>query len=81
MIPPFKWFYTFMDTPQEWHSWVIGLSEVICPWRPMLTKFGLTAPQKELRYVKKEWHYYMFGRASGVFVLVVILGAFIKWIF
>jgi len=73
MIPPFKWIHTFMDTHQEWHSWVIGFSEVICPWRPMLTK-----PEKELEYVKKEWHYYMFGRASGVFAWLGIIILFKK---
>lgn len=76
MIPPFKWLYTFLNTPAEWHSWVIGFSQVICPWRP-----PLTIPKKELEYLKGEWHYYMFGRAVGVFAWLGIIIFFWKVIY
>ena len=66
----FKWLdiRNIFDTPDEWHSFVNGLFEVICFWRPRVEY-----PAKELEYIWSEWHYYQFGRVLGVFGLVGII--------
>jgi len=61
-------FRHFLDTHQEWHAFVIGFCEVICPWPPRHKSM-----HKELRkQIAFEYHYYMFGRAIGVIAWLVI---------
>lgn len=65
MIPPFKWIYTFMNTPAEWHAFVEGFCETFCFWRANYE------PSKELlKDLKSEHHYYVFGRVIGFICLV-----------
>lgn len=66
----FKWFNPkeFMNTYQEWHAFVEGLCEVVCPWKARYE------PSEELlNDLKREHHYYQAGRAVGVFVWVGII--------
>ena len=59
---------TFLSTPEEWHAFVEGLCEVICPWPPRHKSM-----HKELRkQIASEYHYYMFGRAIGVIAWLII---------
>ena len=65
---------TFMNTVEEWHSFVIGLCEGFCFWKPRIE------PRK-LAYLQGEWHYYVFGRAIGFLALVWLIVAVIKAVF
>ena len=59
---------TFLSTPEEWHAFVEGLCEVLCPWPPQHKSV-----HKELRkQIASEYHYYMFGRAIGVIAWLII---------
>lgn len=64
----------FMDTYQEWHAFVHGWSEIMCPWRP----FRHTMKQEIADEVSGEFHYYMFGRAVGFFCLVGFIVVVVK---
>jgi hypothetical protein len=57
----------FLDCYQEWHAMVEGFCEVLCPWpaRHMLSG-------QLLEDLKKDHHYYMFGRALGVIAWIFI---------
>jgi hypothetical protein len=52
----------FLDVYQEWHTFVEGLCEVLCPWPPRHK--AMTA--KLRAEIEAEHHYYMLGRAAGV---------------
>lgn len=65
MIPPFKWLYTFMNTPDEWHTVVIGLGDGYCPWQK---RYEPTAEMK--RIIRKEHHYYNAGMGVGFALLI-----------
>jgi len=65
MIPPFKWFYTFMDTPEEWHTVVIGLGDGYCPWKKLYEP-----TRKMKKTIQKEIHYYNFGITVGFALLI-----------
>jgi hypothetical protein len=54
---------TFLDTPDERHSFVIGFFEVLCPWPPRV-KIPQAKPD-----VLSEYHYYLFGRGIGILAL------------
>ena len=60
-----KW--EFMNTVDEWHAFVIGWSEVACPW-PMRYKM----PMDYENPLKYEFHYYLFGRVVGFITLLGI---------
>jgi hypothetical protein len=66
---------TFMDTPQEWHAFVVGFCEVICPWPPLHK-----ASQKNEKDIAAEYHYYVLGRALGILAWLTI-GCTIKEVF
>jgi len=55
-----------LSTPEEWHAFVIGFFEVLCPWRP---RIPVPSPQSP---VSTEYHYYLGGRASGVIAWIAI---------
>lgn len=59
---------TFLNTHQEWHSFLIGFFEVLCPWRP---RIPILLPSYQA--VSGEYHYYMAGRGVGFPVLLLIL--------
>jgi len=60
-------FRHFLDTHQEWHAFVEGLCEVLCPWP---AKHKLSG--KLLNDLRGDHHYYMFGRAMGVIAWLII---------
>jgi len=59
---------TFLSTHQEWHAFVNGFCEVLCPWPPR-RKHMHADLQKE---IKAEYHYYQSGRAIGVIAWLII---------
>jgi len=67
---------TLFDTYEEWHAFIIGFCEVLCPW---------PASFKINRSVKKslapEYHYYAAGRGCGLVALlgVIILAKKLLW--
>jgi len=57
----------FLDVYQEWHAFVEGLFEVLCPWPARYQ------PSEELlNDLKGDHHYYVFGRAMGVIAWLII---------
>lgn len=48
---------------QEGHAFLIGISEVIAPWRP---RWDMPADYQANGNPLQEYHYYMFGRAVGI---------------
>ena len=54
------------STSGEWHAFLIGFFEVLCPWPP---KIPVPSPQSP---VSTEYHYYLGGRASGVLAWLAI---------
>jgi hypothetical protein len=60
---------SFLDTHAEWHAFVQGACEVICPWPPRWT----TASENLVQDIHDEHHYYMFGRTLGLLALVTII--------
>jgi hypothetical protein len=69
----FEWFNPsgFMNTPEEWHSFVVGFCEALCPLKPRIEPI-------DLYYVQGEWHYYSFGRALGFLTLIVFIVGMVK---
>ena len=63
----------FCNTPEEWHSLVLGWSEAMCPWRPRLPM-----PLEYKNPLDSEYHYYSFGRAAGVFTWVGMIAGCAK---
>jgi len=64
-----------MDTYQEWHAFVNGFCEVVCPWS---TRYN---PSKEnVKDIANEFHYYQFGRVLGVLAWIGLI-RLIKGIF
>ena len=61
-------FKEFMNDYQEWHAFVEGFSETFCFWRARHELSG-----ELLKDLKREHHYYVFGRVVG-FILLVVLG-------
>jgi hypothetical protein len=57
----------FLDCYQEWHALVEGFCEVLCPWPARHKLSG-----QLLKDLKKDHHYYMFGRAIGVIAWLII---------
>lgn len=65
--------WSFMNTPEEWHSFVIGWAEICCPWPP---RFKITWRAEFKPY--KEWHYYLFGRVMGLLTFVLVVMGIVK---
>jgi hypothetical protein len=59
---------TFMDTYGEWHAFVNGFCEVLCPWPPR----RLISEELQ-QQIASEYHYYVFGRVIGVIAWLIIL--------
>jgi len=55
---------------QEGHAFLIGISETIAFWPP---RFNVPAGYEANGDPFKEYHYYMFGRACGVFVWLFVI--------
>ena len=61
-------FSTFLSTADEFHAFVNGFCEILCPWPPRYKPM-----KKELRkQITDEHHYYMFGRFIGVIAWLII---------
>ena len=56
---------TFLSTHEEWHAFVIGFCEVLCPWPPR-------CHCERSEAISAEYHYYMFGRALGVIAWLIL---------
>jgi len=55
------------STSEEWHAFIIGFFEVLCPWperQPMKDDYFFR--------IENEHHYYLGGRASGVIAWLII---------
>lgn len=71
----------FLSSVEEWHSFVIGWAEIICPWKPYIPraatakKISMTERTAQVGedYIQEDWHYYSFGRAMGVFTWLIII--------
>jgi hypothetical protein len=67
----------FMNTYGEWHAFVEGFCEVLCPWPPRV-RLRAPSPVRDdkgdplLQEIKDEYHYYAFGRAMGVIAWLII---------
>ena len=59
---------TFLSTHQEWHAFVAGFCEVLCPWPP--SHKDMKASLK--KDITDEHHYYMWGRAAAVIAWLII---------
>ncbi len=59
---------TFLNTHEEWHAFIFGLCEVLCPWPPR----HKTMSPRLARQVKNEHHYYMLGRAAAILAWITI---------
>jgi hypothetical protein len=60
-------FSAFLDVYQEWHAFVEGFCEVLCPWPARYQPSG-----ELLNDLKGDHHYYVFGRAMGVIAWLII---------
>jgi hypothetical protein len=58
---------TFLSTHEEWHTFVNGFCEVLCPWPPKRL-----ISEELSKQIASEYHYYMFGRALGVIAWFII---------
>jgi len=59
---------------QEGHAFLIGVSEVVCPWKP---RWNMPEDYVANGNPLYEYHYYMFGRAVGILAWLTI-GCVIK---
>jgi len=57
---------------EEWHSFLIGLFEVLCPWP---ARYRITR-QSDFKPFK-EHHYYLGGRVAGFLLLLLLLLLFL----
>lgn len=58
---------TFLNTYDEWHAFAEGFCEVLCPWPARYQ------PSEDLLdALRREHHYYAFGRALGVLAWLII---------
>jgi len=76
----FKWFHwpNFLDTYQEWHSFVIGLADGITfqktDWHRINDLYGLH------EHMDWEFHYYKGGLIFGRLGIIAFITAMIVWI-
>ena len=53
------------STGEEWHAFLVGLFEILCPWPPRHSTNSTNS-------INSEYHYYLGGRASGVLAWLAI---------
>ena len=68
-----KWLKNFLNTEDEWHSFIVGLCESIHIFKPLFSKDN-AIPE----YIIKEYHYYIFGRALGFIILAFFILSLVK---
>ncbi|GAG40629.1 unnamed protein product [marine sediment metagenome] len=61
-LPPIK---ELFNTPEEFHAFLIGFFEVLCPWPPHHSI-------NPINPINSEHHYYLGGRASGILAWLAI---------
>ena len=66
-----------LNTPEEWHALVIGAAEVVCPWPPLHRILTWQYADN----LRKEYHYYVTGRALGFFILIGVAAIIKKVLF
>lgn len=64
----------FLSEACEVHALVIGIGEILPPWKPLFTKLS----KQGLKDLRNEYHYYMLGRITGFAVLISIIIVAIK---
>jgi hypothetical protein len=57
-----------LSTPEEWHAFVIGFFEILCPWP---ARYKMSADYYK-DVIDNEHHYYLAGRAAAVMVWIAI---------
>jgi len=74
-LPPLK---EFLSTTEEFHAFIIGFFEVLCPWPPRVripspsTGGGKGEGDNPSEAISEEYHYYLFGRGAGVIAWIII---------
>ena len=58
----------FMDEVEELHAFTHGFAEIICPWPP----YRKAMSEARAKEIQDEYHYYMLGRAVGVYVWLIL---------
>ena len=53
------------STSEEWHAFLIGFFEVLCPWPPRHSINSINP-------INSEYHYYLGGRAMAVLAWIAI---------
>ena len=64
------------STGTEGHAFLIGISETVAFWKPrhdMPAEYGHEENEADGHPLKKEYHYYLFGRACGVLVWIGLI--------
>ena len=56
-----------LSTPEEWHAFLIGFFEVLCPWPE-----GHPMKEDYFFQIENEHHYYLAGRAAAVMAWLAI---------
>ena len=68
-------FYTFMNTWEEWHAFVEGISDGFCLWQ---SRHDLV--DRLLKDLEGEHHYYAFGRSVGFAGIIILISGMVVWI-
>jgi len=53
------------STGEEWHAFLIGFFEVLCPWPPRHSTNSINP-------INSEYHYYLAGRGAAVLAWIAI---------
>jgi hypothetical protein len=61
-------FDTFMNTTDEFHAFIVGFFEVLCPW-PANRRH---CEERSDEAISEEYHYYLGGRGAGVIAWLII---------
>ena len=63
----------YLPSPDELHAFEIGFFEVLCPWKQRFAR----SPQAT-KFIHREYHYYLAGRAGGFILLCLLLTGIAK---
>ena len=59
----------FLDDYCEWHAFVHGLCETLCPWPPQHKELSEILTKE----IREDYHYYVFGRTVGMMTWIGIV--------
>ena len=65
---------TFLSTPEEWHAFLIGFFEILCPWPSRCY-----IPKEQRDELLADYHYYSAGRGAGFIALLCVILLF-SWL-